>query len=90
MALTHGEVVGMLVHDHFQPAGIAQARTRIEAKIAAGEKAHRHEDYKRRLAEYDQTLTDIETFRANASSEAREQAAAEIAIRTAHMAQGVA
>ena len=57
--MTEVERVQQLVHMHFEPSRIAQARARIETRIAAPSQSARHEDYKKRLNEYDVRLLQI-------------------------------
>ena len=72
------ERVQMLTHMHFEPGRIAVVRARIAGKLKAPSRKARHEDYKKRLAEFDVRLEEIQ----NAWQEAPdlERAAAHSAI----------
>ena len=59
--MTESQRVEQLVHMHFEPARIAQARARIEMKLAAPSRSARHADYKKRIKEFDARLATIQT-----------------------------
>ena len=58
--MSHGERVQMLTHMHFEPQRITQARAKCQAKIDAGVRPERHDDYRARIAEYDARLAHID------------------------------
>ena len=57
--MTFAQRVQMLTHMHFEPGRIATVRVRIAGKLKAPSRKARHEDYKKRLAEFDARLEEI-------------------------------
>ncbi len=82
--MTHGDRLQLLVHTHFEPNRIVLARRKIEAKIAAGVKPERHDDYRARLAEYATRLKEIRKIWTSAPADLVEEAHARIAKLDAH------